>query len=140
MEKCYYCQENPATLKRVTNPYTKEIHPTCEVCEYGFDLIKKDRVKYNLLSRFGTSFLITFIMLLLLRIFVFAILMLILGGIFKFLPTILIGNNANKRREEQRIFAKGKGLRVLWFLYMQSLLISAIATLKTLFLSVSKWQ
>jgi hypothetical protein len=48
--KCFYCEKNEALNKQVTNPLTKEIHPTCPVCEYGFTLVGEDIKNHGVLG------------------------------------------------------------------------------------------
>lgn len=42
MDKCFYCQKE-ITVKAFRNPYTKEIHPTCEQCIKEFASYDKER-------------------------------------------------------------------------------------------------
>lgn len=50
---CYYCQKNEAKNFSYVNPYTKETHPTCPVCEYEFELLIKDKKKFKLIKIIG---------------------------------------------------------------------------------------
>jgi hypothetical protein len=45
MEKCFYC-EKEANVETFRNPYTKEIHPTCERCRRKLTSLK-ERLFYS---------------------------------------------------------------------------------------------
>lgn len=58
-EKCYYCK-NEADAAPYRNPYTKEIHPTCENCIKEFTSFVKER---SFFTKLGCIWLPVFIVL-----------------------------------------------------------------------------
>ncbi|MBU3981073.1 MAG: hypothetical protein KKH20_10130 [Proteobacteria bacterium] len=46
MDKCFYCQEE-SHVEAFRNPYTKEIHPTCEQCIKEFTSYAKETSFYT---------------------------------------------------------------------------------------------
>ena len=45
---CYYCKMNKALESEVVNSHHGEIHPTCAVCEYDFELMRADEKRFQL--------------------------------------------------------------------------------------------
>lgn len=43
MDRCFYCQKD-ANVEAFRNPYTKEIHPTCEQCRKDFTSFAEERL------------------------------------------------------------------------------------------------
>lgn len=107
---CYYCQKNAALDKEIINPHTKEIHPTCAVCEYSFELLRKDLKKYKILKGLGNLSLLISIIGLIVYGWLIAMLCIIVGLGLKFLFHIMVGNNASTREKLEGQFADGKGL------------------------------
>jgi hypothetical protein len=56
--QCFYCEKNEALDKRIVNPMTNEVQPTCSVCEFLFDTRRMEREKYRALRIAGNLLLL----------------------------------------------------------------------------------
>jgi hypothetical protein len=54
---CYYCKKQ-ATVRDMTNPNTKEIHPTCQECEGHLFINRKQLMGWGKLGCIGSPLLI----------------------------------------------------------------------------------
>lgn len=59
MDKCFYCQKD-TDVEAFRNPYTNEIHPTCEQCKLSFTVFHKER---SLFAKLGCIWIPIFILI-----------------------------------------------------------------------------
>lgn len=108
--KCFYCKMNDALDYQVVNPVTKAVHPTCVVCEYAFDLIKKDMRRFQFLRPIGNLALLVSIISLLFYGWKLASVLLFGGITLKLMRLALIGCGTDKRNVLEGQFAKSHNL------------------------------
>lgn len=108
--ECYYCRMNEALEKEVVNPHHGEIHPTCAVCEYDFELMRADEKRFQVIRYLSTLSFFGSVIGFFYRWQV-GVLCIIIGIILKFVYHALIGSRCDKRNIMIGIFAKEKGLK-----------------------------
>jgi len=110
---CRYCKDNDAVDHEVINPHTKEVNPTCPVCEYGFKLLEVDDKKYSWLNQYGNYTVFWGVVALPFGKFIMGGTFIFVGLSMKFLKVYFIGRNSDARFYAQRQFAKEHGLKAL---------------------------
>ncbi|MDP8263035.1 MAG: hypothetical protein P9M13_07010 [Candidatus Ancaeobacter aquaticus] len=107
---CHYCQKNESLDEEIVNTYTKEMHPTCAVCKLEFELVVKTQKKYNTIKRIGNILLLGSIVGFVFYDWRVGSILLVLGGIIRYLYFELVSREGPKNTKLIKKFAKEEGL------------------------------
>jgi hypothetical protein len=109
--ECYYCHKNEALPRKVVSPHTRKSHPTCEVCEFYFFLVKRDIKRYSSLRGLGNLLIISSSIGFFLKGWEVGLALVFIGFSLRFNFHIKMGKNSESRNHETFDFARRKGLR-----------------------------
>lgn len=84
MGKCFYCQKD-TNVEDFRNPYTNEIHPTCEQCKVSFTTFLKERLIFAKLSLIWIPIFIIISIIIAFYNLKLGFFLIVVGAIFEFI-------------------------------------------------------